>query len=49
MGYNGWCTYCKSSKNVAQLMIPYAAKLLFQEVAIGHLDLLVTDIMLPFC
>ena len=32
MGYNGWCTYCKSSKKVAQLTIPYAAKLLFQEV-----------------
>jgi len=33
MGYNGWCPYCKSSKNVAQLTIPYAAKLLFQEVS----------------
>lgn len=33
MGYNGWCTYCKSSKKMAQLTIPYAAKLLFQEVA----------------
>ena len=32
LGYRGWCTYCKSSKNVAQLTIPYAAKLLFQEV-----------------
>lgn len=32
MGYNGWCTYCKSSKKMAQLTIPYAAKLLFQEV-----------------
>lgn len=34
MGYNGWCTYCKSSKKMAQLTIPYAAKLLFQEVSI---------------
>jgi hypothetical protein len=33
LGYNGWCTYCKSSKKVAQLTIPYAAKLLFQEVS----------------
>lgn len=33
MGYNGWCPYCKSSKKVAQLTIPYAAKLLFQEVS----------------
>jgi len=32
MGYNGWCTYCKSSKKMAKLTIPYAAKLLFQEV-----------------
>lgn len=32
MGYNGWCTYCKSSKKMASLTIPYAAKLLFQEV-----------------
>lgn len=32
MGYNGWCSYCKSSKKMAQLTIPYAAKLLFQEV-----------------
>ncbi|KAF8183789.1 hypothetical protein K438DRAFT_1838592 [Mycena galopus ATCC 62051] len=32
MGYNGWCTYCKSSKQMAQLTIPYAAKLLFQEL-----------------
>ncbi|KAG8743238.1 DNA-directed RNA polymerase III core subunit ret1 [Ceratobasidium sp. 414] len=32
MGYNGWCPYCKSSKKVAKLTIPYAAKLLFQEL-----------------
>ena len=36
MGYNGWCTYCKSSKHMAQLSIPYAAKLLFQEVCVVH-------------
>jgi DNA-directed RNA polymerase III subunit RPC2 len=34
LGYRGWCTYCKSSKNVAQLTVPYAAKLLFQEVRV---------------
>ena len=34
IGYNGWCTYCKSSKKMASLTIPYAAKLLFQEVRI---------------
>lgn len=32
MGYNGWCTYCKSSKKMSSLTIPYAAKLLFQEL-----------------
>ncbi|KAG8953380.1 DNA-directed RNA polymerase III core subunit ret1 [Tulasnella sp. 408] len=32
MGYNGYCTYCKSSKQVSKLKIPYAAKLLFQEL-----------------
>lgn len=37
MGYNGWCTYCKSSKKMAQLTIPYAAKLLFQEVCISKI------------
>jgi DNA-directed RNA polymerase III subunit RPC2 len=36
MGYNGWCSYCKSSKKMAQLTIPYAAKLLFQEVSLEH-------------
>lgn len=33
MGYHGWCSYCKSSKKMATLTIPYAAKLLFQEVS----------------
>ncbi|KAI0052502.1 beta and beta-prime subunits of DNA dependent RNA-polymerase [Auriscalpium vulgare] len=32
LGYRGWCPYCKSSKKMAQLTIPYAAKLLFQEL-----------------
>jgi len=32
MGYNGYCAYCKSSKQVSKITIPYAAKLLFQEV-----------------
>jgi len=32
MGYGGWCTHCKSSKHVSKLTIPYAAKLLFQEL-----------------
>lgn len=34
MGYHGWCSYCKSSKKMATLTIPYAAKLLFQEVGV---------------
>ncbi|GAA6054796.1 hypothetical protein JCM3770_007439 [Rhodotorula araucariae] len=32
MGYNGWCARCKSSKRVVKLMLPYACKLLFQEL-----------------
>ena len=36
MGYHGWCSYCKSSKKMATLTIPYAAKLLFQEVSHAH-------------
>uniref|UniRef100_A0A060T6K8 DNA-directed RNA polymerase subunit beta n=1 Tax=Blastobotrys adeninivorans TaxID=409370 RepID=A0A060T6K8_BLAAD len=32
MGYNGWCTSCKTSEPVVKMTIPYAAKLLFQEL-----------------
>ena len=32
LGYNGYCGYCKSSKNVVKLTVPYATKLLFQEL-----------------
>lgn len=32
IGYQDWCQYCKSSLNMANLKIPYAAKLLFQEL-----------------
>lgn len=32
LGYSGWCHYCKSSTNVSSLKIPYACKLLFQEL-----------------
>lgn len=32
VGYSGWCQYCKSSENVSTLMMPYACKLLFQEL-----------------
>ncbi|GAB1598909.1 DNA-directed RNA polymerase III subunit RPC2-like [Argonauta hians] len=32
IGYSGWCQYCKSSKNVSTLLMPYACKLLFQEL-----------------
>ncbi|GAA6005244.1 DNA-directed RNA polymerase III core subunit RET1 [Rhodotorula paludigena] len=32
MGYNGWCPRCKSAKRVVKLMLPYACKLLFQEL-----------------
>ncbi|KAG7279008.1 hypothetical protein CRUP_001949 [Coryphaenoides rupestris] len=32
LGYSGWCHYCKSSCFVSTLRIPYACKLLFQEL-----------------
>lgn len=32
IGYLGYCQFCKSSNNIAQLTIPYACKLLFQEL-----------------
>eukprot|EP01054_Gregarina_sp_Poly1_P001598 Gregarina_sp_Poly_1__1597@NODE_1403_length_4216_cov_48_957339_g934_i0_p2_GENE_NODE_1403_length_4216_cov_48_957339_g934_i0NODE_1403_length_4216_cov_48_957339_g934_i0_p2_ORF_typecomplete_len493_score55_84RNA_pol_Rpb2_6/PF00562_28/7_9e129RNA_pol_Rpb2_7/PF04560_20/3_5e32_NODE_1403_length_4216_cov_48_957339_g934_i020743552 len=32
LGYNGYCPHCKSRQGVAELTIPYACKLLFQEL-----------------
>jgi DNA-directed RNA polymerase III subunit RPC2 len=32
MGYNGWCTSCQTTEKVVKMTIPYAAKLLFQEL-----------------
>uniref|UniRef100_A0A7E4ZYZ0 DNA-directed RNA polymerase subunit beta n=1 Tax=Panagrellus redivivus TaxID=6233 RepID=A0A7E4ZYZ0_PANRE len=32
MGYNRWCDYCRSSETVSDIAIPYACKLLFQEL-----------------
>ncbi|CCE61187.1 hypothetical protein TPHA_0A01020 [Tetrapisispora phaffii CBS 4417] len=32
MGYSGWCTTCKSAEFIVKMTIPYAAKLLFQEL-----------------
>ena len=32
LGYNQWCPKCKSGKGIVGLTIPYAAKLLIQEV-----------------
>ncbi|KKY25419.1 putative dna-directed rna polymerase iii polypeptide [Diplodia seriata] len=32
MGYHGWCQSCRSSKGVVRMTIPYAAKLLIQEL-----------------
>ncbi|KAK3098091.1 hypothetical protein FSP39_016018 [Pinctada imbricata] len=32
LGYSGWCQYCKSSRHVSTLKMPYACKLLFQEL-----------------
>ncbi|GMM34363.1 DNA-directed RNA polymerase III core subunit [Saccharomycopsis crataegensis] len=32
MGFHGWCNNCKTSEKVIGMKIPYAAKLLFQEL-----------------
>lgn len=31
-GWHGYCNYCKSRKGVVKVKIPYACKLLFQEL-----------------
>jgi hypothetical protein len=35
LGYNQWCPKCKSGKGIVKLTIPYAAKLLIQEVSLS--------------
>ncbi|KAF1780026.1 DNA-directed RNA polymerase, subunit 2 [Phytophthora cactorum] len=32
LGYEGWCQHCKSEEKVVSIRIPYACKLLFQEL-----------------
>ncbi|KAL7754483.1 DNA-directed RNA polymerase III complex subunit Rpc2 [Sorochytrium milnesiophthora] len=32
LGYPNWCQYCRSSQRMTKMQIPYAAKLLFQEL-----------------
>lgn len=37
MGYSSWCNSCKSSEHVIRMTIPYAAKLLFQELILMNI------------
>lgn len=32
LAYSSWCHYCKSSASVSKISMPYACKLLFQEL-----------------
>ena len=32
LGHQGWCQHCRSSKYIVTMQMPYAAKLLFQEL-----------------
>jgi predicted RNA-binding protein with PUA domain len=43
LGYNKWCPKCKSGKGIVKLTIPYAAKLLIQEVRLVLLPLWWTE------
>lgn len=38
LGYNQWCPKCKTGKGIVKLTIPYAAKLLIQEVSEDRAD-----------
>eukprot|EP00741_Cyanophora_paradoxa_P012670 tig00020614_g12241.t1 len=42
LGYNGYCQYCRSGEKCSTLKIPYACKLLFQELGSMNINVKVT-------
>lgn len=45
IGYRGWCQTCKSSKGVVGITIPFACKLLFQELMSMNIGMSSWEIM----